>query len=365
MTLAYNSDQQTFRLSVSDSMKRTRPVSTLRDWRNTVEDDDRVRAGVAGLLDLFLMTVPEAHGGGGFAFADIAAGIEQFGVGLLPGSSSPTLTAVLALVFGVSSDEAAAAAANVAVDARAAVSICATSVRADTRDDGTFELTGRLPVVDGAAHATRLLCSANTPDGIGVFLVDITGPTVARQTLQTLDLTRDACEIVLDATAVRRLRRSDGREVLRVRAVAALVASLESVGAMEALMTMATSYALERFQFGRQIGSYQAVKHRLVNMQVELELARAATMGAVEKVDREGVDSFVSAASVAKAACAEAGPFVAHEAIGVSGGIGYCWEHDAHLYLRRLNYLSAMHGAAAEHLDTVIDELTRESGRAR
>ncbi len=361
MALAYNSDQQMFRLSVSDALKRSCAVSTLRDWHNVVVNDDRVRAGVAGRLDLLPMTVPEAHGGGGFAFADIAAGIEQFGAGLLPGSTSPTLTAVLALVFGVSGEEATTAAAELALGGRAAVSACATQVRADAQDNGCFALTGRLPVVDGGTHATHVLCSANTSDGVGVFLVDTTAPSVTRQALTTLDTTRDACAFAFDATAAQQLHRPDGRGSLRVRAVAALVSSLECVGAMDALMTMATSYAKERFQFGRQIGSYQAVKHRLVTMQVELELARAATMGAVEQVDREDADLFVSAASASKAVCAVAGPFIAQEAIGVFGGIGYSWEHDAHLYFRRLNYLSVVHGGAAEHLDTVVDELTRKT----
>ena len=360
MALTYGPDQQLFRRSVSDVMKRVSPLSTLRAWRNTVEDDDRVRAGVARTLDLLPMTVPEAQGGGGFAFADIAAGVEQLGAGLLPGSTSPTLPALRGLGFGGGGDEASAAAAEL-VDSRAAVCLDASGMTVETDDAVSFRLTGRLPVVDGGSCASRLVCAAVAPDGPGLFLVDLDDSSVSRQTLQTLDLTRDAGELAFDATAVRRLRRPAGDEIGRVRAVAAVTTSLESVGAMQALLNLAVDYARQRFQFGRQIGSYQAVKHRLVDMQVEFELARAATLGAVEQVDRHD-DTLLLAASAAKAACADTGPHLAQEAIGIFGGIGYSWEHDAHLYFRRLNYLAALHGAAAEHLDLVIDELTRQTG---
>lgn len=362
MTLSYSTDQQGFRLSVADILKRTAPVSALRAWTNSPDEDDRIRTGVAGALDLFLMAVPEDQGGGGFAFADVAAAIEQLGAGLLPGSTTSTLAAVLALVFGVGGDEAAAAAAEIASGGRAAAWVDATQARVDVTDDGDGDcrLTGRLPLVDGGLQAGHVACAATAPNGSGVFLVDATDRSVARSRLETLDFTREAAEIDLRAAPARRLRRLDGREAQRFRGVAALVTSLESVGAMRELLTMATAYARDRFQFGRQIGSYQAVKHRLVNMQVEFELARAAVSGAVEQVDgdRDGANSLVAAASAAKAACAEAGPLIAQEAIAIFGGIGYSWEHDAHLYFRRLNYLAAVHGSAADHLDTVIDELT-------
>ena len=365
MTLALNEDQQMFRTSVLEAIRRISPLSAVREWPDTVEADDRVRAGIATSLDLLTMTIPETHGGGGFAFADVAAGIEQFGAGLLPGSTSPTLTTILALVFGVAGDPAAAVAAHLAADGRWAVSVGAGQMSATDKGGGSFELTGDIPVVDGGVHATHLLCSGDTADGPGLFLVELPEANTTRQQLQTLDPTRNACELHFDRTIARRLDRPAGREMLRVRAIAALSTSLEAVGAMNALLTMAVSYAQTRFQFGRQIGSYQAVKHRLVNMQVEFELARAATRGAVEQVDLAGAETFVAAASAAKAACAEAGPLLAQEAIGVLGGIGYSWEHDAHLYFRRLNYLSALHGEAAEHMDTVMDELTRDAGSPR
>jgi alkylation response protein AidB-like acyl-CoA dehydrogenase len=190
---------------------------------------------------------------------------------------------------------------------------------------------------------------------------DAAGITVERQ--ETLDLTRRHHSVRLDGVRVEpgRTLETTMDELWPVHARICVTLSAELVGIAQRTMEMAVSYAKERQQFGRPIGAYQAVSHRCAQMLLETESARSATYYAAWTGDAEP-ETLPMAASMAKAYASEAGFRVAASSLQVHGGIGFTWEHDLHLLLRRARADAAAFGDARWHRDRVA-RLILEEGR--
>jgi 3-oxochol-4-en-24-oyl-CoA dehydrogenase len=202
----------------------------------------------------------------------------------------------------------------------------------DLRWDGA-SVTGVAPVVVDGNDADDLLVAARTDAGtVALLHVDASG--VTRTPLVTLDTTRRLSSIAFDTSAATVLATDVGDALDDAVALASLLLGAEQVGAAQRVLEMAVDTASTRIQFGRPIGSFQAVKHRCADMLVDVELSRSLVYGALHAVDEDASAAALEAAIV-RGFVGDACLSVAASNIQVHGGIGFTWEHDAHLYLKR------------------------------
>jgi alkylation response protein AidB-like acyl-CoA dehydrogenase len=226
------------------------------------------------------------------------------------------------------------------------------TVRVAGRGDaasGTVRLRGQVGAVFDALPADILLVPA---DGVpsALYLVEATAPGVHRTPLRSLDMTRQLAEITLDDAPARQVavgQAADAAVSAGLRAGAAILAA-EQLGLAQRCLDLTVGYVKERRQFNRQIGSFQAVKHRLADLWTEITLARAASRYAAACLSAGDPDAPVAVA-LAKSACCTAAVTAAQECVQLHGGIGFTWEHEAHLYLKRAKAASVILGTPGEH----------------
>lgn len=334
--------------------------------RRLMESEPRFDAAVwrrlGSELGVLGMSVPEADGGVGGSLVDQAIAVEEFGAtlacGPLFGTVYLAIPALVACGRGPARDELLTAlvegerTAAFAVNDRAG----AFDPAALTVTAGADTLTGAVErVVDGDA-ADELLFAATGSDGVGLYAVDATGPGVQRTALLTMDLTRPQATVTLTAAPARLLAGpSDAERVItHALQVGSALLAVEQVGAAKHLLDLSVDYAKARLQFGRQIGSFQAIKHKLADMLVDLEHARSGAYHAVWAL-ANGSDDPALATSIAQALSSTALQRIAADTIQVHGGIGFTWEHQAHLYFKRAATDAALLGSAHQHRTRVAD----------
>lgn len=229
-------------------------------------------------------------------------------------------------------------------------------------------ITGTVPRVVDAGSADRILVAANGSDGVGLYVVD--AAATRRTPLVTLDLTRPQASVEFDNAPARRLAGPGEaqRAIDHALRVGSALLAVEQVGSAQLLLDLSVDYAKTRLQFGRPIGSFQAVKHRLADMLVDLEHARSTAYHAVWALT-DGSDDPALAASIAQAVCSAALSRIAADAIQVHGGIGFTWEHRAHLYFKRAATDAALLGSAEQHrsrvAELVLDDAVAHAGAVK
>ncbi|CAM3552983.1 acyl-CoA dehydrogenase family protein [Tsukamurella ocularis] len=293
------------------------------------------QVGVAALA------VPEEHDGVGAGVRALQVVAEELGRHLIP---SPFLgSAVLATILLAETGEAELLAGLASGERIAAVAFAGDDFadRPVTVVDGRLSGTARL-VLDGDL-ADDLLVVA----GDELYLVD--GAAAPRRHTPSMDPTRRFAEVDLDGAPARRV--GDGARAALDRALDVACAALtaEQAGAAAQALATTVEYAGNRVQFGRPIGSFQALKHRMADMFALVESARSAAIAAGEALDRGDAGAALAVAT-AKTYCSEAFSAVAAEMIQLHGGIGITWEHDAHLYFKRAHSSSQLFGDPAHHL---------------
>jgi alkylation response protein AidB-like acyl-CoA dehydrogenase len=310
--------------------------------------------GVAGLL------IPEAQGGAGASYREAAVVAEEIGRTVAPvpfvGSAVVATTALLSVDDGALLSQLASGTVTAALAVPFAAgpgSRPGPTVRLDAAqpDDapGTYRLTGMVSGVADALPADVLLVPA---DGVpyGLYAVKA-GDGVVKQPVVSLDQTRQLCDLALSQAPARQIAVGEAAE----RAVAAallagagLLAS-EQLGIAERCLEMTLGYVRERKQFARPVGGFQAIKHRLADLWVLVTQARAAARAAADGlVSRSGNEAELLVA-LAKAACSDTALKAAQETIQLHGGIGFTWEHPAHLFLKRAKADSIGFGTADAH----------------
>jgi alkylation response protein AidB-like acyl-CoA dehydrogenase len=316
------------------------------------------------------MAVPESYGGAGFSYLELGILAEEMGRMLTP---VPFLSSIVlganAVLIGGSDDQRREYLPDVAAgERRVAVAVTEPgggwsldAIETTVRGEGdAVKLTGtKSYVLDG--HTADLLVVAATSEygTVDLFLVAGDAEGVTREPLDTMDLTRKQGEIRFDdAAAVARLGApGSGRESIeRLYDLAAVMLAFEQVGGAQRCLEMSVAYAKERVQFGRPIGSFQAIKHKCADMLVEVEAARSTAQYAGWALSTEDEDLPVAAA-LAKARCSDAYLAVASETIQVHGGIGFTWEHDAHLYFKRAKTDQLLFGDPAEWRAKLADRI--------
>ena len=322
-------------------------------------------------LGVLGMSVPEAAGGVGGSLVDQAVAVEEFGAALAGGPLFGTvylaIPALAACPAGPARDELLGALIEGQRTAAFAVADIAGTFDPDrvavTVEEGT--LTGTAGRVVDASAADVVLVAARGSDGVGLYAVDA-GDT-ERTPLVTMDLSRPQADVTFDRAPARLLAGPDdtGRVITHALQVGAALLAIEQVGAAQHLLDLSVEYAKSRLQFGRQIGSFQAIKHRLADMLVDLEHARSTAYHAVWALT-DGSDDPALAASIAQATCSAAFSRIAADTIQVHGGIGFTWEHQAHLYFKRAATDAALLGSAEQHrsrvAELVLDNAVAHSG---
>jgi len=321
--------------------------------------------------------VPEEFGGSGGSFLDLVVILEETGKSLLPGPFFATalLGSTTILAGGSAAQKSAVLPKVVEGNHILTLALAEKSGRYDAAGvalaakpkGNDFVLSGEKLFVPDAHVADQLVVAArtaqggNSEDGITLFLVDAKAPGVTITQLKTVDMTRRQCHVVFQDVAVAGAQAvgevGKGWPILRrvlEQAMAGLCA--EMVGTGQKALDMAVAYAKERVQFGKPIGSFQAVKHKCVDMMVQVENARSLTYYAAWTVD-ENVPEAAQAVPMAKAYCSDMCKTVTSEAIQVHGGIGFTWEHDMHLFYRRGLASEAAFGSAPVHREVVAQTL--------
>jgi alkylation response protein AidB-like acyl-CoA dehydrogenase len=223
------------------------------------------------------------------------------------------------------------------------------------RDGGTWRLTGVKTYVPDGLSAGLILVVARTEDGIGVFAVEGSADGLTRQALPTMDQTRKQASLRFSAAPARLLGDpADGwAAVGRMLQVAAVGLAAEQAGGAQRALEMAVEYAKLREQFGRPIGSFQAIKHKCASMMVTVESMKSAAHYGLWAVSSGDQEELPLVASVAKAFCSDGYTMVTTENIQIHGGIGFTWEHPAHLYLKRARSSRVLLGGPDFHRDIV------------
>jgi alkylation response protein AidB-like acyl-CoA dehydrogenase len=295
------------------------------------------RAGWIGL------EVAEEAGGAGVTFAEVAVILQEMGRAAAPnsylGGAAFSVGALNSLQPNASRDALLSDVAAGAV--RAAVALGSFEL------DGAQRLSGRAEFVPDAEGADRLLVVASGSDGIPV-VARTAGLNVEPQPV--LDATRRLAAVTANSVPVEEIWRFEGDPVEQVRRLhdrACVAVACDSLGLSEAMLAATVEYAKLRQQFGRPIGSFQAVKHACADMQVKIAVSRQLVNAAVEAV-AENRDAS-TAASMAKAYVSGAAVDVVGKAMQLHGGIGYTWESGIHVYLKRALLNRALFGSPAEH----------------
>ena len=347
MSVSFTAEHDQLRQVVREFLTKRSSMTAVRSLLDvSASRDDDVWLQMADQLGLQGLAVPEEYGGSGSGQVELGIVLEEMGRALLVGPYFGTVV-LAGLTLALSADPeaqrrwlpgiaAGSLTATLALTEESA-SWDVEGLTATAQPHGAeWQLSGdKLFVVDGDT-ADLLLVVARGPDGPAVFAVDPAAAGVTRARLEALDATRALAAVELrDAPGTRVGAGRDTAEWIGEvydRSLAALAS--EQIGGAARCLELAVEYAKVREQFGRPIGSFQAIKHKCAGLLVEVESGRSAVYHANAALDAADPEAS-AAATVAKAYASETFTHAAKECIQIHGGIGFTWEHDAHLYLRR------------------------------
>ncbi|WP_308258909.1 acyl-CoA dehydrogenase family protein [Pseudonocardia sp. H11422] len=372
----FTPEQQDLRRAVRQFCAEFSDEATVRRLMESPPGHDpKTWSRLGAELGVLGLAVPARYGGADGGLVDQAVVVEEFGAALLCGPVFGTVVLAIPALVALSDAEAKAdllpalvegarIAALAAPERGGRFDPAAVTVTAAPAGEG-WTLTGQVAQVVDAAAADLLLVAATGPDGVALFAVEGTAEGVLREPLSTLDLTRPQAALRLQNVPARLLAGVGEAERVLGHAfdVGAVLLAAEQVGGAQHLLDLSVEYAKGRMQFGRPIGSFQAVKHRLADMLVAVEHARSTAYHAAWAL-QDGTDDPTLATSIAQATCSQAYYRIAADTVQVHGGIGFTWEHQAHLYYKRAVTDAALLGSAEAHRDRIA-ELVLDTAVAR
>jgi alkylation response protein AidB-like acyl-CoA dehydrogenase len=374
MTFAFSDEQQELRRGLRRFLEDKSPSRQVRRLMETDEGYDRaVWSQMAEQLGLQGLTISEEHGGAGGGPVEQLIVLEEMGRVLL---CAPYFATAVLAVHALQASGDAVAQKDFLPGIAAGTTIATLAVPEDDgswstdrlqtrarRSGDAYVLDGRKSFVLDGAIADLVLVVAQADGGPTLFAVDGHAPQLSRRSLQTIDMTRKQAALVLDGVPARLVGTAGGAAgvVEKTLRLAAVALAAEQVGGAQRCLDMSVDYAKLRVQFGRPIGSFQAIKHKCADMLLEVESAKSAAYYAAWAA-AEGSNELPLVASLAKAYCSEAYFHVAAENIQVHGGIGFTWEHDAHLYYRRAKSSEVMLGSPTHHREIAATYLIDGAG---
>ncbi|HUD80971.1 MAG TPA: acyl-CoA dehydrogenase family protein [Streptosporangiaceae bacterium] len=335
-----------------DVLARTETAETYDSalWHTLAAD-----IGLAGLL------IPEEHGGAGASYREAAVVAEEIGRAIAPvpflGSAVVATTALLSpgdagLLAELASGAVTAALAVPFAAGPASLPAATVRIEASRPGDeaGTYRLSGQVPGVADALPAGLLLVPA---DGVpyGLYAVRVSGGGVGTTPVVSLDQTRQLADLTFDGALARQVAAGTQAEAA-VRAAllaGAGVLASEQFGLADRALELTVAYVRERRQFARPVGGFQAIKHRLADLWVAVSQARAVARAAADRLSQQNEAETELTVALAKAACSDTALKAAQEMVQLHGGIGFTWEHPAHLFLKRAKADSIGFGTADAH----------------
>ncbi len=365
----FSEEQEELRRSVRRFLDDRSPPAEVRRLMETAEGYSApVWSQMGSQLGLQGLAVPERYGGMGFGAVEQAIVLEEMGRTLLCAPYFATV-ALAANALLQSGDEEACATHLPSIAAGEKIATVALSEDSGRWDEDGVTLAARRAgagwALDGHktfvpdGHVARLvLAVARTREGLSLFAVDGDAEGLTRWPLPTLDQTRKLARLELSGTPAR-LVGAEGEAwpgLSRTLDLAAIALAAEQVGGAQRCLDMSVEYAKVRYQFGRPIGSFQAIKHKCADMLAQVEAARSAAQYAAWAAAEDSPEVPV-VASLAKATCSEAYFAVAAENIQIHGGIGFTWEHDAHLYFKRAKSSQLFLGDVGYHRDHLAQRI--------
>ncbi len=369
MDFALDEDQVALQRVVREFLADRSPESAVRAQMADAAGYDRnLWDLMAGQLGLCGIAIPEEYGGAGFTFLELGLVLEELGRSLAvsPFFASCVMAAQLLLAVD---DESARKDYLPGIAAGSLIGSVAlaedsgswrpqdVTTRAEDLD-GAWRLTGHKSYVLDGTVAGLLLVIARTDAGPAVFAVDATAAGLARERLPTLDQTRKQARVTFDGTPARLLGTVAGAEAAIATMLdrSAIALAADALGGTGKVLEMSVEYAKIREQFGRPIGSFQAIKHKCASMLVDLESSRSAVYYALWAVSAGEPDERM-VAPLAKAFCVDTYLHAAGENIQIHGGIGFTWEHPAHLYLKRAKSSQVLLGDSDFHRQQLADRI--------
>jgi alkylation response protein AidB-like acyl-CoA dehydrogenase len=369
VNFAFSEEQEELRRSVRRFLDDKSPISEVRRLMETTEGyDPAVWAQMGSQLGLQGLAIPEEYGGSGFTYVELIVVLEEMGRSLLcaPCFSTVALAANAILTSGDDAAKKELLPGIASGDAIATLAFTEDNGRWDeggitttaTRAGDGWTLDGhKMFVLDGHV-ANLLVVAARTPAGLSLFAVDENAPGLTRTPLATMDQTRKQARLELSGTPARLIGADGGASagLSKTLDLAAVALAAEQVGGAQQCLDMSVEYAKQRVQFGRPIGSFQAIKHKCADMLLEVESAKSAAYYAGWAA-AEASDELPVVASLAKAYCSDAYFHAAAENIQIHGGIGFTWEHDAHLYFKRAKSSELLLGDPTYHRELLAQRI--------
>jgi alkylation response protein AidB-like acyl-CoA dehydrogenase len=373
VNFAFSEEQEELRKSVRRFLEDKSPESEVRRLMETTEGyDPAVWSQMAQQLGLQGLAIPEEYGGSGYSYVELIVVLEEMGRSLLCAPYFATVglaaNALLAsgddqakkdLLPGIASGETIATVAFTEDNGRwDEAGITATASRSGSGLEDGWTLDGhKMFVIDGHV-ANLIIVAARTDAGVSLFAVQGDAPGLTRTPLSTMDQTRKQARLELSGTPARLIgTEGQGWTVLsKMLDLAAVALAAEQVGGAQKVLDMSVEYAKVRVQFGRPIGSFQAIKHKCADMLLEVESAKSAAYYAGWAAAEDN-DELPVVASLAKAYCSDAYFHSAAENIQIHGGIGFTWEHPAHLYFKRAKSSELLFGDPTYHRELLAQRI--------
>jgi acyl-CoA dehydrogenase len=369
MNFDFSDDQKLLREQARKFLAEKCPTKAVRSVLEGAQGhDSALWKGIAG-MGWMGTAIPESYGGLGLGYLELCVVAEELGRVLapVPFASTVYLFAEALLVAGSEEQKrrllpkvAAGELIGTLARSEGAGAITPKSIRTSFKGG---KLTGtKTAVADGTdAHYAVVLARASEEAGergLALVLVDLTGPGVKRRALDSIDPSRKHAEIVFEGAAAEPLGKTGEAwsDVSRVLDRAAVLMAFEQVGGADSCLVMAKEYALSRYAFGRQIGSFQAIKHKLADIYIGNELARSNAYYGAWALSTNARDLPLAAAA-ARVSATQAFDFAAKENTQTHGGVGYTWEYDCHLFYKRSRDLALALGPQRVWKDKLVNAL--------
>jgi len=369
MDFRFSPDQETLRRSARDYLRHHAPLRVARAvLESATPYDADLWRGVAGLGWLGT-AVPEEYGGSGLGHLELAVIAEELGHALapIPFASSVYLATEALLLAGNPAQRRRWLPPLVAGTLIGTFALSEGEGEADTTAMRTVLTGGRLsgtkePVPDGAVAGLAVVATLCEDGGARLALVDLGGSAVAREALPSIDPSRPQARLRFDGTAAEVLGDERHGLIERLLDRAAVLVAFEQLGAAERALELTREYTLGRYAFGRPVASFQALKHRMVDMYAAIELARAHCLYGAWALDA-APDAVPLAACGARVSATDAFELAAREMIQMHGGAGFTWEFDCHLFYRRAKLLALALGGVNAWRERLGRRLDAPEGR--
>jgi len=369
MNFAFSEEQEELRKVVKDFLNSKSDEATVRELMDTETGfDPAIWSQMGEQMGLQGLIIPEEFGGSGYSYVELIVVLEEMGRRLLcaPYFSTVVLAANTLMHSG---DDAAKAEYLPGIASGETIATLAFTEQNGRWDEAgitmeasgsgdSWTLTGeKMYVLDGTT-AGLLIVAAKTGAGVSLFAVQGDAEGLTRTALSTMDQTRKQARVTFAGTPAKLIGTEGGGWAVleRVLDLAAVALAAEQVGGAQECLEMAVQYAKDRVQFGRPIGSFQAIKHKCADMLLEVESAKSAAYYAGWCAS-ELNDELPSVASLAKSYCSEAYFHTTAENIQIHGGIGFTWEHPAHLYFKRAKSSELLFGDPTYHRELLAQRI--------